>query len=118
MSQTLNNIIKSLIVKGNSLVWSSLFTLVLLYVFAGWAFYFQRDRFYETNDREEPDKMCKSLLYCFLTMVNNGMRWHCGVGKITRSESYILHFWSFVHRFAFDLLFFWLIEAIMLKNCL
>jgi hypothetical protein len=115
LSQTLNNIIKSLIVKGNSLAWSSLFTLVLLYGFAGWAFYFQRDRFYETAGRDQPDEMCKSLLYCFLTMVNNGMRWHCGVGKITRSESYILHFWPFVHRFAFDLVFFWLIEAIMLK---
>ena len=48
-------------------------------------------------------------------MINNGMRWHCGVGKITRSESYILHFWPFVHRFCFDLLFFWLIEVVMLK---
>ena len=115
LSQTLNNIIKSLIVKGNSLAWSSLFTLVLLYEFAGWGFYFQRDRFYETAGRDKPDQMCQSLLYCFLTMINNGMRWHCGVGKITRSESYILHFWPFVHRFAFDLLFFWLIEAIMLK---
>ena len=59
--------------------------------------------------------MCESLLYCFLTMINNGMRWHCGVGKITRSESYILNFWPFIHRFLFDLIFFWLIEAVMLK---
>jgi len=115
LSETLSNILKSLVVKGNSLAWTSLFTLVLLYEFAGWAFYFQRDRFYETSGRDKPDQMCESLLYCYLTMINNGMRWHCGVGKITRSESYILHFWPFVHRFAFDLFFFWLIEAIMLK---
>ena len=115
LNQTLSNIALSLIVKGNSLAWTVVFTFVLLYEFAGWAFYFQRDRFYETNGRDKPDQMCRSLLYCFLTMINNGMRWHCGVGKITRSESYILHFWPFVHRFAFDLLFFWLIEAIMLK---
>ena len=115
LNQTLSNIAQSLILKGNSLAWTVLFTFVLIYEFAGWAFYYQRDRFYETNDREKPDHMCQSLLYCFLTMINNGMRWHCGVGKITRSESYILHFWPFVHRFAFDLLFFWLIEAIMLK---
>ena len=115
LNQTLSNIAKSLIIKGNSLSWTILFTLVLLYEFAGWAFYFQRDRFYETSDRDKPDHMCRSLLYCYLTMINNGMRWHCGVGKITRSESYILHFWHFIHRFSFDLLFFWLIEAIMLK---
>ena len=115
LNQTLSNIAQSLILKGNSLAWTVLFTIVLLYEFAGWAFYYQRDRFYETEGRDKPDQMCQSLLYCFLTMINNGMRWHCGVGKITRSESYILHFWPFVHRFAFDLLFFWLIEAIMLK---
>ena len=115
LSQTLSNIAKSLIVKGNSLAWTVVFTFVLLYEFAGWAFYFQRDRFYETSGRDKPDQMCRSLLYCFLTMINNGLRWHCGVGKITRSESYIIHFWPFIHRFAFDLLFFWLIEAIMLK---
>ena len=115
LSQTLNNIIKSLGVKGNSLAWTTVFTLVLLYEFAGWGFYYQRDRFYETAGRDKPDQMCESLIYCFLTMINNGMRWHCGVGKITRSESYILHFWPFVHRFAFDLLFFWIIEAMMLK---
>ena len=115
LNKTLSNIAQSLILKGNSLSWTVLFTLVLLYEFVGWAFYFQRDRFYETAGRDKPDEMCKSLLYCYLTMINNGMRWHCGVGKITRSESYILHFWDFVHRFAFDLVFFWLIEAIMLK---
>jgi hypothetical protein len=115
LNKTLNNIAKSLILKGNSLAWTIVFTFVLLYEFAGWAFYFQRDRFYETAGRDKPDQMCQSLLYCFLTMINNGMRWHCGVGKITRSESYILQFWNFVHRFCFDLSFFWLIEGIMLK---
>ena len=101
LNKTLNNIAKSLILKGHSLAWTIVFTFVLLYEFAGWAFYFQRDRFYETAGRDKPDQMCQSLLYCFLTMINNGMRWHCGVGKITRSESYILHFWNFVHRFFF-----------------
>ena len=115
LNQSLKNIELSFIRKGNSLMWTSLFTVILLYGYSGWGFFFQRDRFYETNGREKPDEMCKSLLYCFLTMINNGMRWHCGIGKITRSESYILHFWSFIHRFCFDLLFFWLIEVIMLK---
>ena len=115
LNQTLKNIALSFYIKGGLLLWTSLFTFVLLYEYSGWAFFFQKDRFYETNDRDKPDEMCKSLLYCFLTMINNGMRWHCGVGKITRSESYILHFWDFVHRFLFDLIFFWIIEAIMLK---
>ena len=115
LNQSLKNIALSFFTKGNFLMWTSLFTLVLLYEYSGWGFFFQRDRFYETSGRDKPEEMCKSLLYCFLTMINNGMRWHCGVGKITRSESYILHFWPFVHRFCFDLLFFWLIEVVMLK---
>ena len=115
LNQSLKNIALSFITKGDSLMWTSLFTIVLLYEYSGWGFFFQKDRFYETAGRDKPDEMCKSLLYCFLTMINNGMRWHCGVGKITRSESYILHFWPFIHRFCFDLIFFWLIEVIMLK---
>ncbi len=115
LNVTLQNIALSFYIKGGLLLWTTLFTFVLLYEYSGWAFFFQKDRFYETNGRDKPDEMCQSLLYCFLTMINNGMRWHCGVGKITRSESYILHFWPFIHRFLFDLLFFWLIEAIMLK---
>ena len=115
LNQSLKNIALSFFTKGNFLMWTSLFTLVLLYEYSGWGFFFQRDRFYETSGRDKPEEMCKSLLYCFLTMINNGMRWHCGIGKITRSESYILHFWPFVHRFCFDLLFFWLIEVVMLK---
>ena len=115
LNQSLKNIALSFFTKGNFLMWTILFILVLLYEYAGWGFFFQRDRFYETSGRDKPDEMCKSLLYCFLTMINNGMRWHCGVGKITRSESYILHFWPFIHRFFFDLIFFWLIEVIMLK---
>ena len=115
LNQSLKNIALSFFTKGNFLMWTSLFTLVLLYEYSGWGFFFQRDRFYETSGRDKPEEMCRSLLYCFLTMINNGMRWHCGIGKITRSESYILHFWPFVHRFCFDLLFFWLIEVVMLK---
>jgi hypothetical protein len=115
LNQTLKNIALSFYIKGGLLVWTTLFTFVLLYEYSGWAYFFQKDRFYETSGRDKPDEMCHSLLYCFLTMINNGMRWHCGVGKITRSESYILHFWEFVHRFLFDLIFFWIIEAIMLK---
>ena len=115
LNQTLQNIALSFYIKGGLLLWTTLFTFVLLYEYSGWAFFYQKDRFYETAGRDKPDEMCQSLLYCFLTMINNGMRWHCGVGKITRSESYILHFWPFIHRFLFDLIFFWLIEAIMLK---
>ena len=114
LSQTLNNIILSIVVKGQQLLWTSLFALVLLYVYAGWGYYFQRDRYYDTDGRETPEEMCKSLLYCFLTQINNGLRWHPGVGKVVRSESAIKHLGAFIHRFIHDLLFFWLLEAMML----
>ena len=114
LSQTLNNIALSIVLKGRQLLWTSLFTLVLLYVYAGWGFYYQRERFYEINGRDKPDHMCKSLLYCFLTMINNGLRWHAGIGLKTRSESAFLHLADFIHRFIYDLLFFWLMEGVML----
>ena len=30
--------------KGNSLMWTSLFTVILLYGYSGWGFFFQKDR--------------------------------------------------------------------------
>ena len=114
LSQTLHNIALSIVVKGRQLLWTSLFTLVLLYVYAGWGFYYQRDRFYEILGRDKPDHMCKSLLYCFLTQINNGLRRHAGVGRILRSESAFAHLGAFIHRFLYDLLFFWLMEGVML----
>jgi hypothetical protein len=87
--------------------------MILLYIYAGWGFYYQRDRFYDTDGRDKPDNMCDSLLYCFLTMVNNGLRWHAGIGKVALPESGLLHFSSFVHRFFFDLLFFWIFSTLL-----
>ena len=62
LNQSLKNIELSFIRKGNSLIWTTLFTIILLYEYSGWGFFFQRDRFYETSGREKPDEMCKSLL--------------------------------------------------------
>lgn len=114
LSKSLNNIALSIVLKGRQLMWTSVFTLVLLYVYAGWGFYYQRDRFYEREGREVPDHMCQSLLYCFLTHINNGLRWHAGIGKIVMSESGIIHVGAFIHRFFYDWAFFWLLEAVML----
>ena len=50
--------------------------MLLLCVYAGRGYYYQRDRNYDKDDRETPEEMCKSLLYCFLTQINNGLRWH------------------------------------------
>ena len=116
LAQTLINFMMSIASKSRSLLSTLIFTLVLLYVYAGWGFYYQRDRFYEINGRDKPEQMCKSLLYCFLTHINNGLRWHAGIGRIVRSESALLYPVSFFHRFIYDLLFFWLMEGVMLRS--
>jgi hypothetical protein len=113
LSINLNNLVLSILIKGKLLLLTSFFTMILLYIYAGWGFYYQRDRFYDTDGRDKPDNMCDSLLYCFLTMVNNGLRWHAGIGKVARPESGLLHFSSFVHRFFFDLLFFWIFSTLL-----
>ena len=59
--------------------------------------------------------MCKFHYIVFLLWLITVWDGIAGVGKITGSESYILDFWDFVHRFVFDFLFFWLIEAMTLK---
>ena len=114
LSRTLKNLALSLFIKGNQFMWTSLFTFVLLYVFGGWGFYFLRERFYDTVNRDKPDHMCESLLYCFLTEINNGLRWHLGIGKVLLNESGILRPASFVHRWFYDFVFYLLNYTLML----
>ena len=115
LNGTLKSLIMSIFVKGRQFIWTFVFTFVLLLVFAGWGFFFQRDRFYDTVNRDKPDHMGESLLYCYLTQINNGLRWHLGIGKVLRTESGLLHLGPFIHRWFYDFVFFVINYMVMLR---
>lgn len=115
LNDNLKNLSMSIFFKGRQLLWVTIFTLVVLYIYAGWGFYYLRDLFYDTNEREKPEQMCESLAYCFFTLINNGFRWYPGVGKVLRTDSALLHPGLYIHNYFYHFLFYWIIRVMMLK---
>ena len=115
LSETLNSLSLSLFLKGRQLLWVTVFTFVVLYVSSGWGFYYLRDLFYDTNNRENPENMCESLLYCFLTMINNGFRWYPGIGKVVRINSAIKQLTEYAHNYVYHYIFYLIVRVMLLK---
>ena len=107
--------LSSLFLKGRQLLWVTVFTFVVLYVSSGWGFYYLRDLFYDTNNRENPENMCESLLYCFLTMINNGFRWYPGIGKVVRINSAIKQLTEYAHNYVYHYIFYLIVRVMLLK---
>ena len=100
--------------KGRQLLWVLAFTLITLYIYSGWGFFYLRPLFYDT-DRNVAENMCDSLFYCFLTQIINGFRWYPGIGKILRNESPLVHLKRYFHIYLYKYSFYLIIRVMMIK---
>ncbi len=82
---------------------------------SGWGFYYLKSRFYDTDNRDTPENMCDSLLYCFFTQIINGFRWYPGIGKVLRIDSAIKHESSYIHNYIYHFTFYLIIRVMMIK---
>ena len=114
-SETLSILPNAFSLKGRQLSWVSAFTIITLYVYSGWGFYYLKSRFYDTDNRDTPENMCDSLLYCFFTQIINGFRWYPGIGKVLRIDSAIKHESSYIHNYIYHFTFYLIIRVMMIK---
>jgi len=61
------------------------------------------------------DYKCKSLLYCFLTTIYNGLRSHGGIGDFLAKISYRRNSEMYMLRLFFDLTYYIIIVVLMLN---
>ena len=115
LSRTLSNLGHVFLIKGKQMLWVTIFIFVLVYVYSGWGFYYLNDRFYDEEIKGKGENMCYSLLYCFLTLINNGLRWYPGVGKILRTDSPFLSLDRYIHNYLYHFSFYFIIRVMMLK---
>ena len=115
LSDNISVLLNALFMKGRQLLWVIIFTIVTCYFYGGWGFYYLNDNFYDDNNREVPENMCETLLYCFLTLINNGLRWYPGVGKVLRVDSALKHLKHYIHNYLYHFSFYLIIRVIMLK---
>ena len=115
LSNSLYNLLESLASKIHQLFWVTLFMFIVIYIYSGWGFYYLNNRFYDDKDREQPENMCQTLFFCFLTLTNNGLRWYPGVGKVLRTDSPFLNLGQYIHNYIYIFTFYFIIRIIMLK---
>ena len=115
LNETLNILPVAFFLKGRQLSWVTAFTFITLYVYSGWGFYYLKNKFYDTDNREIPENMCHSLLYCFLTHIINGFRWYPGIGKVLRIDSAILHNKEYIHNYIYHFTFYLIVRVMMIK---
>ena len=99
------NILKAVTLNWQQLFLTGLFTLMIVFIFSTWAYFF----FYDYYDSES-NLYCDSLLSCFFSTLNVGMR----AGAIAEPTAAI-KVADYSHRVLFDMLFFIIIIVILLN---
>ena len=66
--------------------------IILIYIYSAFAFLFIADTYYDDGIRagllnKAGDSICMSLLHCFLSTFNYGMRFGGGIGEFLPSET-------------------------------
>ncbi len=114
ISPYLNNIVTALRLKYRQLFSVFLFLVICILNFSMIGFYFLSQDYIHTlmDNQENP---CGSLLYCFLTHMNFGIRIDGGIGEFMSKSSYLEETAHFMGVFFFQLIFFVLIIVIILS---
>ena len=106
---------------GNQLIATGLLGIIIIYIYSCIAFVFAFDSIYrdEVNfgllDRRG-ESMCSSMMHCFLTTLNLGMRIGGGIGDFLVSIHYSSISQSlFFIRAIFDLSYFLIFTTVMLN---
>jgi hypothetical protein len=113
ISSTLQNITGAIYLRYRQLLVSILFLIVNIYIFSVIAYRFLKND-YNKDIEGEPENACESLMYCFLTHMNFGLRTDGGIGEFMKKVSYINEPSHFIGVLFFQFLFFIIIILIIL----
>ena len=121
LNNILFGIVFSLELRIKQLIIVLLFNYIIVYLFSWFAFYyfpelFEFEDLYDVNeDTLVTEKMCSSMVQCFMTMLNYGVRNGGGIGDVIPKLSYIVDPGYFVAGFFFVVLFHILVIWIMIN---
>jgi len=119
---TLWNVIQSVTRNGRSMLLTSVFAMILIYMFSIVGFMFFRDDFtvevdpldgLEGSEGGVREPACATLFMCILTTLNHGLRNGGGVGDVLRRVAQSERLFS--TRVVYDLAFFFLMIVIVLN---
>ena len=113
LNMDLHNIIISIKTKYKELGLTFVLMILIMYVFSNVAFFFFNEDFKAELDYFE-DNYCESLIFCFLTTTDSGLRARGGLGDSGERISFARFPFHYVGRIITDDLFFFIIIIIMI----
>lgn len=111
--ETLQNVIRSVTRNGKSILLTTVFALIVIYMFSIVGYLFLQDDFVIDTDRAEGERSCDSMLACIVTTLDHGLRNGGGIGDVLRPKSQAEATYAF--RVVYDLLFFFMVIIIVLN---
>lgn len=118
----LQNVIKSVTLNANQLLMTSMLGAIIIYNYAIFAFLFLSDNYMDSGTinvglyQETGASLCKTLLHCYLSTINYGLRFGGGIGDaLNRTTQASWNAPNYFIRFIFDISFFLLITTIILN---
>ena len=113
LNSTLKNLISSIKINAKKISLTFLLAVIIMYVFANIAFfYFNSD--YSSELEYKEDNFCKTLIFCFLTALDSGLRARGGLGDSGARLSFQRRTSRYVFRLFADVAFFILIVIVMI----
>jgi len=114
-SEMLKNVLRAVTFNGEGLLMTSMLTLLLIWIYSIIAFTMLRQNY--INDDLEGEKLCETLLDCFMVTTREGLIHGGGMGEWfqPRTLGGGDHFASYMGRFCFDLSFFILVIIVLLN---
>lgn len=115
-SETLKNVVRSITHNLNQLLLTSLLGVVLIYIYSLFGFFFSDYSYFYSGVSPNGERGCTSMVQCFSSTLNYGLRNGGGVGDTLaflsyQSDTRVAYFF----RLVFDLTFFILINLVFLK---
>ena len=113
LNSTLKNLISSIKINAKKISLTFLLAVIIMYVFANIAFFFFNSD-YSSELEYQDDNFCKTLIFCFLTALDSGLRARGGLGDSGVRLSFERRTTRYVFRLIADVAFFILIVIVMI----
>jgi len=115
-SDVLRNVVKAVTHNLKQLLATALLGVIMIYIYSILGFFFVDDVYYNGDINGVGERQCSSMLQCYLTTLNWGLRNGGGIGDTLTVESYAAdNRGRYYFRLIFDLSFFLIINITFLN---
>ena len=113
LNSSLKTIIQSVKNNYRDLITNYVLMIIVMYFYSNLGFFFFNDDFNTVID-DLDDNYCSSLVFCFMSVLNQGLRNRGGVGDLMTRISFLRNTNHYIGRIFYDVTFFLLIVIIMI----